>query len=45
VQKVRLKARTTERRSIMTEEMADRLGQAQLRNLAEFLVGAGAGSQ
>jgi putative heme-binding domain-containing protein len=47
VQKARITVRTRERRSIMTEEMADRLGQAQLRNLAEFLVaaGAGAGSQ
>jgi putative heme-binding domain-containing protein len=35
-----IKSRTREPRSIMTEELADRLGQAQLRNLAEFLVGS-----
>ena len=32
-----IKSRVKEKTSIMTEEMADRIGQAQLRNLAEFL--------
>ena len=44
VQTSQVKSRTREKGSIMSEETADRLGQTQLRNLAEFLVGSSSGA-
>jgi putative heme-binding domain-containing protein len=44
VPKGQITSRVRERTSIMTEEMADRLGQTELRHLAEFLTAADRGT-
>ncbi|MGH9372537.1 MAG: HEAT repeat domain-containing protein, partial [Vicinamibacterales bacterium] len=44
VPKAQIKSRVKEKTSIMTEALADTIGQTQLRNLAEFLTAAPPGS-